>query len=102
ARERAISNGGPTLIEAETVRLNSYSSDDNQHVYRTKEELERDRKNDPNILFANYLKEVGVLTEGKIEAIEQELTEEINNATETAENASYPDPDTLLDYVYEE
>lgn len=102
ARQRAATNGGPTLIEAETVRLTSHSSDDNHHVYRTKEELERDRKNDPNILFANYLKDVGVLTEEKIEAIEQELTNEINDATEIAENAPYPDPNTLLDYVYEQ
>src|SRR5699024_4517502 len=67
ARDRAATSGGPTLIEAETIRLTSHSSDDNHLVYRTEEELEQDRKNDPNILFANYLKEVGVLTDETME-----------------------------------
>lgn len=102
ARERAATNGGPTLIEAETIRLTSHSSDDNHLVYRTEEELEQDRKNDPNILFANYLKEVGVITDETIEEIDKELTAHINEATENAENAPYPSPETLYDYVYEQ
>lgn len=102
ARERAATNGGPTLIEAETIRLTSHSSDDNHLVYRTEEELEQDRKNDPNILFANYLKEVGVLTDDIIDEIDEELTAHINEATENAENAPYPSPETLYDYVYEQ
>lgn len=102
ARERAATNGGPTLIEAETIRLTSHSSDDNHHVYRTEEELEQDRKNDPNILFANYLKEVGLLTDEAIEEIDQALTAQVNEATEKAENAPFPDPETLYDHVYEQ
>lgn len=102
ARERAATNGGPTLIEAETIRLTSHSSDDNHLVYRTEEELEQERKNDPNILFANYLKEVGVLTDETIEEIDKELTAHINEATENAEKAPYPSPETLYDYVYEQ
>ena len=41
ARERAENGEGPTLIEAVTDRLTAHSSDDNDSVYRTKEELER-------------------------------------------------------------
>lgn len=102
ARQRAASGNGPTLIEAETIRLTSHSSDDNHLTYRTEEELERDRKNDPNVLFAQYLKEVNVLTDEKIKEIDLALTEVINDATEQAENAPYPKEDSLYDYVYEQ
>lgn len=102
ARERAINGEGPTLIEAETIRLTSHSSDDNQTVYRSQEELDEIRKNDPIILFSNYLQEVGLLTEESIAEIDREITEHINEATEIAENAPYPKPDTLYDYVYEQ
>lgn len=102
ARERAVNHEGPTLIEAETIRLTSHSSDDNHLAYRTEEEIAEDRKNDPNILFANYLKEVGLLTDEKIKEIDDELTKHVNEATENAENAPYPDPATLFDHVYEQ
>ncbi|HLS24086.1 MAG TPA: thiamine pyrophosphate-dependent dehydrogenase E1 component subunit alpha [Pseudogracilibacillus sp.] len=102
ARERAISGKGPTLIEAHTVRLTSHSSDDNHLVYRTKEELEEERKNDPNQLFATYLYEVGILDEKLEKEIDDELTKEVNKATEKAEKAPYPKVETLYDYVYEQ
>lgn len=102
ARNRAATKGGPTLIEAETIRLTSHSSDDNHLAYRTEEELEQDRQSDPNILFANYLKEVDLLTDEKIEEINQELTKHVNDATEKAENAPYPQAETLYDHVYEQ
>lgn len=102
ARERALSGDGPSLIEAETIRLTSHSSDDNQNVYRSKEEIEKDRKNDPIILFANYLQEIGLLTKELIEEIDRELSAHVNTATEMAENAPYPKSDTLYDYVYEQ
>lgn len=102
ARERAINGEGPTLIEAETIRLTSHSSDDNQSVYRSEEELEEIKKNDPIILFGNYLKEVGLLDEEKIKAIDDEINRQVNEATEIAEKAPYPKPETLYDYVYEQ
>lgn len=101
ARNRAASGNGPTLIEAETIRLTSHSSDDNHLVYRSEKELEQDRQNDPNILFANYLKEVNLLTDETIEEIDRESLALINEATEKAENAPFPKRETLYDYVYE-
>src|SRR5690625_3835487 len=46
ARDRAVNNEGPTLIEAVTVRLTTHSSDDNDHQYRSKEELAEAKKDD--------------------------------------------------------
>lgn len=102
ARERAINKEGPTLIEAVTVRLTAHSSDDNDRTYRTKEEIEEARKNDCLLLFSKYLKSTGVLTDSLEKEIEEKIMEEVDVATEYAENAPYADPNTLLKYVYEE
>ncbi|MEI3604858.1 thiamine pyrophosphate-dependent dehydrogenase E1 component subunit alpha [Pseudogracilibacillus sp. SE30717A] len=101
ARERAANNEGPSLIEAVTVRLTAHSSDDNDRTYRTNEELEEARKNDCISLFSTYLKQCGVLTDELEEKMNNEIADEINEATDYAEQAAFASPDTLLDYVYE-
>lgn len=102
ARERAIAGEGPSLIEAITVRMTAHSSDDDDRLYREKDELDELRKNDPIILYANYLKEVNVLDEEKEKAIHDELNTIVNEATEYAEEAPYAEPEHALRYVYEE
>lgn len=102
ARERAVSGNGPTLIEAMTDRLTAHSSDDDDRHYRDQAELEEAKQNDAVINFATYLREVNVLTEDIEKELEKELLELINQATEYAENAAYPAPESALKYVYEE
>ncbi len=63
AADRGRRGEGPTLIETVSYRLTAHSSDDDDRVYRDKEEVEEAKKNDSIITFAAYLKEVGVLTE---------------------------------------
>ena len=45
--ERMREGGGPALIEAQVVRLDSHSSSDDQTKYRSEEELTRARERDP-------------------------------------------------------
>ena len=45
--ERMREGGGPVLIEAEVVRLESHSSSDDQTKYRSEEEMARARERDP-------------------------------------------------------
>lgn len=101
ARERAENNEGPTLIEAVTDRLTAHSSDDNDSLYRTKEELEEARSNDCLHTFATYLKETGILTDSIEKEMMDEITTEINEATDYAERADFAHVDTLHDHVYE-
>lgn len=102
ARKRALNGEGPTLIEAVTTRLTAHSSDDDDSVYRTKEEKEEARKNDCIIAFSTYLKEVGVLTEEQENDMIKEIDQEINESTDYAENAPYAEPEHALRYVYHE
>lgn len=101
ARERALSGEGPTLIEAVTERLTAHSSDDNDSLYRSKEELAQMRENDCLKTFADYLQEQEILTEEMNEALHSDYAAQVNEATEYAENAADPDPATIYDYVYE-
>ncbi|MET3682416.1 2-oxoisovalerate dehydrogenase E1 component alpha subunit [Alkalibacillus flavidus] len=102
AHERAMNGEGPTLIEAMTERLTAHSSDDNDKAYRSAEEIEEMKKKDSLISFAQYLRDVGVLTEEKEQALNKEIDDEINQATDEAENAPYAEPEDALKYVYAE
>src|SRR5690625_2516111 len=102
ARERALNNEGPTLIEAVTVRLTAHSSDDNEGHYRTKEELTAAKENDCLSSFTTYLEDVGILNEEIKTKLTNEIMNEINEATTYAEEASEADVHTITDHVYEE
>ncbi|GGK19168.1 2-oxoisovalerate dehydrogenase subunit alpha [Caldalkalibacillus thermarum] len=102
AADRARRGEGPTLIEATTYRLTAHSSDDDDRTYRDPQEVEEARKRDPIAKFRNYLLETGTLTEKRVEEIEARVKQEVDEATEYAENAPYADPEYALKYVYAE
>lgn len=102
ARERAVRGEGPTLIETVSYRLTPHSSDDDDRSYREQEEVAEAKKNDPIIKFANYLKEVGVMTEEQEKEILDKVMNIVNEATDYAENAPYAEPEHALKYVYAE
>lgn len=102
ARERARKGEGPSLIEALTFRLTAHSSDDDDRQYRTREEIEEGKANDPITLFENYLKQEHVVTDSFIKRLNEEVMNIVNEATEYAENAPYPPPEHTLKHVYAE
>ncbi|MDA2165828.1 3-methyl-2-oxobutanoate dehydrogenase subunit alpha [Bacillus cereus] len=102
AADRGRRGEGPTLIETVSYRLTAHSSDDDDRVYRDKEEVEEAKKNDSIITFAAYLKEVGVLTEESEKQMLDEIMHIVNEATEYAENAPYAAPEDALKHVYAE
>lgn len=102
AVERARNGGGPTLIEAHVHRQLPHSSDDDHYSYRSREELENVKADDPLLLFARYLRDVQLLTEAKEREMEESIRQQVDEATQYAEQAADPDPDSLFDYVYGE
>ncbi|MGN4584621.1 3-methyl-2-oxobutanoate dehydrogenase subunit alpha [Bacillus cereus group sp. MYBK228-1] len=102
AADRGRRGEGPTLIETVSYRLTAHSSDDDDRVYRDKEEVEEAKKNDSIVTFAAYLKEVGVLTEESEKQMLDEIMYIVNEATEYAENAPYAAPEDALKHVYAE
>lgn len=102
AAERARAGAGPTLIEARTYRLVPHTSDDDDRLYRSREEVEEARRRDPLDRLRRYLEEQGLHDAAADEALRAEVAREVEEATRAAEAAAPPDPATLLRHVYAE
>lgn len=102
AHDRARNGEGPTLIEAQVVRLTSHSSDDDQRRYRDPAEVEALKERDPLTLFANQLREMGILDDAADERLRAETKAEVNEASKRAEARPDPDAATAERFVYAE
>jgi len=100
AVDRAVRGDGPTLIEAKVERYLPHTSDDDDTRYRTKDELEEARKHDPLKLLHDYLADAGILTNEVDQRLLEQAKTEVNQATDQAESAPFPDPDDFLEHVY--
>ncbi|MGD8731846.1 MAG: thiamine pyrophosphate-dependent dehydrogenase E1 component subunit alpha [Anaerolineales bacterium] len=102
AAERARAGEGPTLVEVLVSRMTPHSSDDDDRTYRSREEVEQMKADDPLPKFEQELKSEGILTEEKIEELEEKARHEIQEAVEFAEAAEYPDISEAQHPVYAE
>ena len=102
AVDLARGGGGPTLIEAKVTRLTAHSSDDQQTKYRSADDLEAGKANDPVPIFRAQLRDAGVLTDEIEAAMTAEISGIVDDATDYAEGQPDPDPATALDWVYGE
>jgi 2-oxoisovalerate dehydrogenase E1 component len=100
AFRRARDGEGPSLIDAQVVRLQSHSISDNHLKYRTEAELAEDRAKDPLIKLSSYLLENGVLDENTLLKISQEVDDEIEKALEWAEAQAPHDPESATTHVF--
>jgi 2-oxoisovalerate dehydrogenase E1 component alpha subunit len=98
AVERARSGGGPSLIEAKTYRYYAHTSDDDDKLYRTAEEVELWRRKDPITIHRQYLVESRLLDEATERAMDEEVGEAIATAVANADSAA--DPTDATSHVY--
>jgi len=99
AVERARRGEGPTLVECKTYRYYGHSRSD-RRAYRTREEEKTWRARDPIVNFGKKLVEQGVLTQERIEELEDAVAREIEEAEEFALSSPYPSADSLHDGIY--
>jgi pyruvate dehydrogenase E1 component alpha subunit len=103
AAQRAVQRarkGHPTLLEVRTYRFMGHSMSDPLHgVYRTKEEVEEQKKKDPISLLAQRLKEDGVLDQAALDALDAEAHAEVEAAMQFADESPDPAPDELTHHV---
>jgi pyruvate dehydrogenase E1 component alpha subunit len=100
AVERARKGGHPTLLEVRTYRYMGHSMSDPLHgVYRTKDEVEEQRKRDPITQLAERLKEDGVLDQDALDALDAEIHAEVDAAVQFADESPDPDPVELMNDV---
>ena len=99
---RARAGQGPTLIECKTYRFQPHTSDDDDRSYRSREEVEEARRNDPVSLFAGYLTGQGLARDEEIASMAEELKADLDADIDKAWNAADPDPATLTRHVFRE
>ncbi|MBB4665033.1 thiamine pyrophosphate-dependent dehydrogenase E1 component subunit alpha [Conexibacter arvalis] len=99
ARERAVAGGGPTLIEAQTMRMHGHAAHDDMR-YVPAEQLAAWRERDPIDLQERRLKALEEPVD--VAALRAEVQAEVDAATETALAAPMPDPATARDGVFAE
>jgi 2-oxoisovalerate dehydrogenase E1 component alpha subunit len=102
AMRRARSGGGPSLVEAKCYRFLSHTTDDDDRTYRSPDEVQARRKDDPVPCFERLLVEHAVLNAEQVEALKRSVLEETNDATDQAEAMVYPDAADLYQKVYAE
>ncbi|MFC3997987.1 pyruvate dehydrogenase (acetyl-transferring) E1 component subunit alpha [Nocardiopsis sediminis] len=97
--ERARSEQRPFLLEATSYRMKGHSVVD-PAKYRTAEQAEEAKANDPVAAFEARLEEAGILTEETKSEIAGSVRDEVADAADFAENSPHPEVSTLFDYTY--
>src|SRR5574341_400422 len=101
AVERIRRDRTPALIEARTYRFRGHSMRDPAGaVYRTREEVEREKLRDPITLFSERSLKDGALTDADIKMIEKSVSDQVDEAVAFAEASPAPGPDELFTDVY--
>jgi len=95
----AARGGRPYLLEVVTERLRGHSVVD-PAKYRSAEEVERLKHEDPIQLLGAKLTANGVLDQEHIAAIEEEVARIVTAAADFAASSPQPGVDTLFDYTY--
>jgi pyruvate dehydrogenase E1 component alpha subunit len=95
ARERALAGEGPTLIEAETMRMHGHAAHDDMR-YVPAELVETWKRRDPIELQERRLAELGE----DPAAVRAEVTAAIEAGAEAALATPMPDPATATDGVF--
>jgi len=99
AADHARDGKGPVFLEMNTYRYRGHSMSD-PAKYRTKEEVESYKAQDPieivrEILFSNKL-----ASEDEIETINKKIADIVEDSVKFAEESPYPDPSELYKDVY--
>ncbi|MGH7657727.1 MAG: pyruvate dehydrogenase (acetyl-transferring) E1 component subunit alpha [Gemmatimonadales bacterium] len=103
AIERARKEKLPTLLEIRTYRFMGHSMSDPIHGhYRTKEEVEEQRKRDPIAVWSEHLMKHEVMSDADIKKFDEEVKAEVQDAWTFAEEAADPEPGELYTDVYVE
>jgi 2-oxoisovalerate dehydrogenase E1 component len=98
--EKMRAGGGPVLIEADVIRMDSHSSSDDQMKYRTEAEMKELRKRDPLLQTERYLLQNGIYTEEQVGKIRAEIQSEIDKAAEEADAQPQPAVGRITSFVY--
>ncbi len=90
---------GPVYLEMKTHRYRGHSMSD-PAKYRTKEEVENYKSQDPIEMVKAIIMENNMATEDDITAIDERVNAVVEDSVKFAEESPYPDPSELYKDVY--
>ena len=99
AAQTAKTTGEPALLEIQTYRYKGHSMSD-PGKYRTREELDAYRQQDPILLLKNRMMAEGLLTEADYEALQAEQRKVAEEAVAFAEASPEPAVETLYEDIF--
>lgn len=99
AVQLARTESQPTLMEIKTYRYRGHSMSDPGN-YRTREEIEKRKQEDPILLFRARLMDEGILTEGDYTKLEEEVVAEVQDAYDFAESSPEPEPGEIYHDIF--
>jgi len=93
---------GPAVVHGHVTRPYSHSLSDDEKLYRSKEELEADSLRDPILRMEMWLIRQGILDAAGLNELQRKVDEEVQRASDRAQEAVLPKPDSILRHVYSE
>lgn len=102
ARQLAVEENRPVLIEAMTYRLAAHSSSDDPSGYRSKDEEAIWREKDPILRTQNWLKSHDWWTDSEEKELQERLRREVLETMKQAQKRPPPALETLITDVYKE
>lgn len=102
AIERARAGLGPTLVDADVVRLLPHSSSDDDKKYRSAEDLTHERTRDPVVQLRTLLLAQKIYKENELDNLEQAIKHHIDEEAERALQAPAPNPKDATRHVWAE
>lgn len=99
AVKRAREGDGPTLLEMKTYRYKGHSVSDPQK-YRSKEEVEEYKDQDPINKVATTILDNGFATQIELDAINARVNAIVDESVKFAEESPWPDDSEVLKDVY--
>lgn len=94
------SGNGPVLVHAHVTRPYSHSMSDDHSMYRSKEELEREKEQDVFNSYPKLLVEAGIMSPKDVEGLLKEVSDECRKAMNEAIETEWPAKETALDHLY--
>lgn len=99
AIERARRGDGPTFLDIRTYRFRGHSMSDAE-PYRTKEEVEKYKDEDPILLVQHTILENNWASQEELDKIVDEVKADVEECEKYAEDSAFPAQDTMYKYTY--
>ncbi|MDT0594345.1 thiamine pyrophosphate-dependent dehydrogenase E1 component subunit alpha [Glaciecola petra] len=101
AREIALAENCPVLIEAMTYRLAAHSTSDDPSGYRSKDEEAKWQLKDPILRFAKWLDAKGWLDQAALDKFKEDTREQILSSLKRAEKVAINPIEDIIEDVYD-